>query len=294
MGRSLGRQNAVVGSFTSYDGTRLAYHEQGDGTPLVCLPGGPGCAAAYLGDLGGLAAYRRVVRLDTRGTGDSAVPADPETYRCDRLVDDVEALRAHLGLDTMDLLGHSAATGVAMLYATRYPHRLRRMILVTPSCRAAGLNLSDEERYAAIERRAGEPWYAEAYAATVRLDKGEPDPADELAAVPLSFGRWDAAAREWVESGAFHRFEPAQVGFYAPGALGEPARTRAALGALDVPVLAVGGDLDPAPTPRLVGELSGLFRHGRTVIIPGSGHFPWVDDPVAFVAAVEDFLGPRA
>lgn len=52
---------------------------------------------------------RQLVLLDLRGTGDSAVPDDPATYRCDRQAADVEALRAHLGLERVDLLAHSAA-----------------------------------------------------------------------------------------------------------------------------------------------------------------------------------------
>ena len=61
---------AVMGRFRSYDGTELAYHVQGRGPLLVCLPGGPGRSSAYLGDLGGLSAHRTLVLLDTRGTGD--------------------------------------------------------------------------------------------------------------------------------------------------------------------------------------------------------------------------------
>jgi len=76
-------------------------------------------ASAYLGDLGGLSAHRSLVLLDLRGTGESAVPADPASYRCDRLVDDVEALRAHLGMEQIDLLGHSAGGALAVLYAAR-------------------------------------------------------------------------------------------------------------------------------------------------------------------------------
>ncbi|MEV0589623.1 alpha/beta hydrolase, partial [Nonomuraea sp. NPDC050310] len=83
--------------FTSYDGTTLAYRRTGEGEPLVCLPGGPMRASAYLGDLGGLAGHRRLIMLDLRGTGDSATPDDHQTYRCDRQVEDVEALRVHLG-----------------------------------------------------------------------------------------------------------------------------------------------------------------------------------------------------
>ncbi|MEC3974790.1 alpha/beta fold hydrolase, partial [Amycolatopsis sp. H20-H5] len=90
-------------TFTAADGTELAYHVFGDGSPLICLPGGPMQASAYLDELGGLSAHRRLILLDLRGTGASAVPVDTTSYRCDRLVDDVEALREHLGLDRIDL-----------------------------------------------------------------------------------------------------------------------------------------------------------------------------------------------
>ncbi|CAD5914854.1 exported protein of unknown function [Streptomyces sp. KY75] len=71
-------------TFSAYDTTPLAYHLVGEGEPLICLPGGPMRASAYLGDLGGLSAVRQLVLLDLRGTGESAAPEDPSTYRCDR------------------------------------------------------------------------------------------------------------------------------------------------------------------------------------------------------------------
>ena len=122
-------------SLHAADGTELAYHVQGDGVPLVCLPGGPGRASAYLGDLGGLSARRRLVMLDMRGTGMSAVPADPASYRCDHLVGDVVSLRDHLGLDRFDLLGHSAGANVAVQYAAGHPGSLGKLVLITPSGR---------------------------------------------------------------------------------------------------------------------------------------------------------------
>ncbi|MGH3312055.1 MAG: alpha/beta fold hydrolase, partial [Streptomyces sp.] len=63
--------------FSSYDGTRLSYRvigddpTDGDRPPLVCLAGGPARDAAYIGDLGGLSAYRRLIVPDARGTGES-------------------------------------------------------------------------------------------------------------------------------------------------------------------------------------------------------------------------------
>ena len=40
-------------TFGARDGTRLAYRLNGHGEPLICLPGGPMQASAYLGNLGG-------------------------------------------------------------------------------------------------------------------------------------------------------------------------------------------------------------------------------------------------
>jgi hypothetical protein len=53
-----------VPRFASYDGTGIGYRVAGDGPPLVCLPGGPGRAAEYLGDLGGLTRWRQLILLD--------------------------------------------------------------------------------------------------------------------------------------------------------------------------------------------------------------------------------------
>ncbi|MDP9436236.1 MAG: alpha/beta hydrolase, partial [Actinomycetota bacterium] len=117
------------------DGTRLAYTSQGSGPPLLCLPGGPGRAGAYLEDLAGLADVRTLVVLDNRATGRSQVPADPASLRFDRLAGDVEALREHLGVEQAEVLGHSAGTLVAQAWAANHPERVRALVLVTPSGR---------------------------------------------------------------------------------------------------------------------------------------------------------------
>jgi pimeloyl-ACP methyl ester carboxylesterase len=161
-----------VPCFASYDGTQICYRVLGDGPPLVCLPGGPGRAAEYLGDLGGLSASRQLVLLDPRGVGASADPADPASFRADRLVSDVESLRVHLGLDRMDLLAHSAAAILATLYAAACPHHLSSLILITPGLAAVGVEESEEQGRAALARRAAEPWYPEALAALEQIMTG--------------------------------------------------------------------------------------------------------------------------
>lgn len=149
--------------FRSWDGTELAYRVVGSG-PLMCIPGGPGQAVEYLGELGGLSEHRTLILLDNRGTGASQAPRDPTTYRVDRLIQDVEALRGHLGLDRMDLFGHSASGGICLLYAAEHPHRLDHLVLVDPSLRVVGIP-SDLGVDEVLARRVHEPWYADAVAA---------------------------------------------------------------------------------------------------------------------------------
>ncbi|MBV9098136.1 MAG: hypothetical protein JO079_08760, partial [Frankiaceae bacterium] len=84
---------------TAADGTRLAVHRRGSGAPaLLCVPGGPGRASAYLGDLGGLDATFSLLLLDNRCTGQSELPADRDSLTFPRLADDVDAVRLALEL----------------------------------------------------------------------------------------------------------------------------------------------------------------------------------------------------
>lgn len=182
-------------TFHTYDGTELAYHLVGEGTPLICLPGGAMRASAYLGTLGGLSARRQLVLLDLRGTGDSAVPDDPATYRCDRQAADVEALRAHLGLERVDLLAHSAAGDLAALYAARYPHRLRNLVLVAPTTLATGLPAAVGDAREAAALRGSEPWYEDALAALEEIWAGRMTGELRARTRPFLYGRWDAAAQ---------------------------------------------------------------------------------------------------
>ncbi|MFE3323508.1 alpha/beta fold hydrolase [Streptomyces sp. NPDC059176] len=275
--------------FSAHDGTTLAYHLEGEGEPLVCLPGGPMRASAYLGDLGGLTAHRTLVRLDLRGTGDSAVPDDPATYRCDRLVDDVEALREHLGREDVDILAHSAAGNLAVLYAAAHPARVRSLTLVTPGGGALGTGASEQDWREAVARREGEPWYATGRAAWERFWAGS-DPDDLWPdIVPFLYGRWDAAAREHAADDAHQANQQARRAYYADGAF-DPAATIAAVADLRAPVLVLAGEYDGGPSPSRATRMAALFPHGTTQVVPGAAHYPWLDDPDAFSAAVAAFL----
>ena len=78
-------------------------------------------------------------------------------------------------------------------------------------------------------------------------------------------------------------------GFGAPGAF-NPAATREEAGRLAAPVLVYAGELDADPTPDTAAAAARLFPNATVTVQPGAAHFPWLDDPAFFTAAIAPFL----
>jgi proline iminopeptidase len=277
--------------YTSYDGTEIAYRELGEGPPLICLAGGPGRDAAYLGDLGGLDARRRLVIPDSRGTGESAPAADPAAYSFPRLAEDLEALRERLELDSFDLLTHDAAAATAQAYAASHGERLRRMVLGTPGSRLQGELPQDAREI--FESRSAEPWWPEAVTALNDLAAAQDmDRVKELLPLiaPMAYGRWEAPQQAHAAA------EPAQLnpvpraGFWQ--GVGEPVRKALLerLHGVKSPVLVITGDRDAVSGMRAGEVAAESFPQGRWQPLHEVGHYPWVDEPELFRAAVEEFL----
>ncbi|WP_239118028.1 alpha/beta fold hydrolase [Paractinoplanes ferrugineus] len=266
-------------NFESFDGTRLAFHRVGEGSPLICVPGGPMRASAYLGTLGGLADHHELLLLDLRGTGDSQPPVDPQTYRADRQLADVEALRTHLGLDRVAVAAHSAGAAIAVHHAAADPDRVSHLVLINPSPRVVDLEISDDDRLQAVEKRRGEPWFPAAYAALQRLWAGDATDEDFTRIAPLNYGRWDAEAQA---DAALGRNEEALPHYYA----GAPA----APSAVKAPVLLITGDYDPQIPPHRAADYAALFPDATLAVAPDTAHSAFVDQPTWFRETVTAFL----
>lgn len=116
--------------FTAPDGVALAWHEMGEGRPVILLHGLFSNAHVNWIKFGHAAEIAprgfRVIMPDLRGHGDSARPHDPAAYPPDILAHDGLALIAHLGLRDYDLGGYSlgARTSIRMAVLGARPRRL--------------------------------------------------------------------------------------------------------------------------------------------------------------------------
>ena len=113
------------------DGIELAWTARGEGPPLLLVHGFTGSQADWDGVVDDLAATgRRVVTVDQRGHGQSSHAAGEADYTFDALVADLSAFVDVLGLDDIDLLGHSMGGMVVMRYALDHQDRLASLVLM--------------------------------------------------------------------------------------------------------------------------------------------------------------------
>jgi pimeloyl-ACP methyl ester carboxylesterase len=278
-------------SFATADGRTLAYREDGRGPVLVGHPGGPGFSSRYFDDLAGLARDRTLVLLDPRGTGGSSAPPDG-SYTIDDYVSDVEELRGHLGLDRIDLLGHSHGGVVAQAYAAAHPEHTNKLVL------ASTLARFHVEQQEAMEKgmasRATEPWYADARAALEAEQAGAFTTDDELLTLclremPFYFATYGDAEREFV----VHMGKDVICGA-ALKAFNDDTFTsfdmRPLLPSITAPTLVIAGNEDFITGPACARELAALLPDATLVLLDGVGHMIFVEARDDVRRAVLGFL----
>jgi len=274
------------------DGRTLAYRRVGRGPTLVCHGGGPGFSAFYFGDLAGLDERLELVLLDPRGTGGSDRPADARAYDVEDYSNDLEELREHLGLERINLLGHSHGGVVAIDYAARFPDRIDRLVLASTLARFAQEQMGAME--SAMAAKAGEPWYDDARAA-LEAEQAARFATDEelgelaLRELPFYFARYGESEQAYVES--LRADVPnADTLRYFNQEIFETFDLRPQLGKITAPTLVVTGEEDFITGPVCATEIEQGLRDPRKENIPGAGHFVFIEAPEAFRKTVFDFL----
>jgi proline iminopeptidase len=285
---------AKKGFIDAGNGVKLYYRLVGSGSePVVLINGGPGFTSDYLADdLTTMARNHSLLVYDQRGIGRSTLVGDSTALAAQRYVEDLEAIRKHLGLDQLTLFGHSWGVALAALYAMQYPERVRRMILV---------GAIPAERSSLVS--AFQAMAAARDSATLRR-------MTELARIRGANPSDRAACREYYQLWFTPFFGASKAASRMKGNVcaGSPESlknkqnvdkfTFASLGNWDwttslsrvvVPTLIIQGELDPLPIES-ARKWAAAMPNARLLELKGVGHFPYVETPEVFFAAVDRFL----
>lgn len=107
--------------------------EGGPGLPLLLLHGGPGAGHDYLEPLEGLAIDRPVIFYDQLGCGKSDKPDNRALWTIERFADEIDEVRAALGLSECHILGQSWGGWLGVEYLLRQPKGLASFVLASTS-----------------------------------------------------------------------------------------------------------------------------------------------------------------
>ncbi|WP_165234166.1 alpha/beta fold hydrolase [Aquisphaera insulae] len=252
-----------------------AMGEQGD--PLIFLSGLGGDHRAFGLAQRYFAARYRTLAFDARDAGQS--DRARAAYTTEDMADDVAAWLEAIDVPPAHVLGQSLGGLVAQQLVLRHPRRVKSLMLVSSHAGSNEWRRAVVDSWVLLRRqvpvgnftRATLPWlvgppfyqHQNQVDGLVRFAEKNPWPQDA-----------EAFARQ------------------ARSAMGHDARRL--LGSVDVPCLVLSGELDLVNPPRIAGELSGLIRGSKLVVMPGVGHMPHIEDKANFRRHVEEFLGEIA
>ena len=270
-------------------GGSLSGWMDGAGPPVLLLHGGPGLSFEYLDQLGEeLVPDFRVAAYQQRGLEPSTV-SGPFTIA--QAVDDALAVLDALGWERAFVVGHSWGGQLALRLAAAHPERLEAALAVDPlgvvgdggmaafgAEMAARTSREDRERHIELDERAM---------------SGQGTPEDFLESLRLVWPAYFADPEDVPPMPPLRMSVEAYSGVINEVTT-DTDRIAAALAATEVPYGVLAGGASPMPWGQAARATVELSPHAFLKVIPGGGHFPWLDEPGCVRDALRRLAPARA
>jgi len=271
------------------NGTQLYIKTFGKGEPLLIVHGGPGMNHSYfMPHLDALSKKFKIVLYDQRASGKSAIPST-DSISLKFFVDDIEAIRKYLGVDKLNILGHSWGVIPAVEYGIRYPLNTKSLIL----CNPVPLNREFDHQMAVNQKS--------------KLTKQDSTDRATLFASPEFKSGNTQAYKKLLLLSFRHSFYSAsnykKLHYEMPE--NYPQASRAlftgltpdlktydyyeAVKAFSFPVLIIHGQVDAIPLSA-VTRMQSSISNASLEVYQKSGHFVFIDEPKKFKSSVQKFL----
>ena len=270
----------------------IAWEQSGsaDGIPVVVIHGGPGG--------GGQPSYRQyfdpaafnIIQFDQRGCGKSTPYAELEGNNTQASVSDLEALRAHLGLEKWHVFGGSWGSTLSLIYAQHHPERVMSLVLRGIfMCRKSELHWFYQDGASHLFPDAFEPYRnhipteEQNDLISAYYKRLTSDDVEVRRAAAKEWTRWEMATSrlfpdpEYLEKAddldfavAFARIE---CHYFINGIFVEEGFILKRAKTIEhIPTVIVQGRYDVVCPPRSAWELHKAMPKSRLVMVPDAGH----------------------
>ena len=272
------------------NGVQIHYTVRGSGPVLIAHSGGPGMDARDWDDFARIDEFVTIVAIHPRGSGLSG-PAAGDAYLLPDYAADVEALRAHLGLEKPIVMGWSHGGMVAQQFAFTCPDSLSKLILFDTSA-YFGEFLNDIET--AVQEFKDEPWFERSFAALKAEWDGKYETDEDMARLwaeemKFYFKKFDARAEAYHER---TKDLPVRIAPLKTFNDREAANMdlRPHLAKITVPTLVIVGRHDFITNLSMAEEMVKHIPNARLEIFEDSGHFAFVEEAEKFYRVIKEFV----
>ena len=268
----------------------IYYKTIGEGEPLLIIHGGPVLDHQYLLEhFETLSRTYKLIFYDQRACGRSGQEIDPDHMTFAAMLNDIESIRAHLGYDSVSVLGHSWGGLLAMKYAIAHDARVDKLILsnsMAPSAEDWNReNLALSERYTAGDRE-----QLDKLSSSGLLRSKEAAPyITQMMMLSYKTQFFDTEKMEnlnlfitndyHLRSAVFMRIAEEMEGYDHYDDLSN----------MSSPSLIIFGANEPAVDLYLT-KFTNSMPYAESLVIDKSGHFPFIEQPHQYFQAVKDFL----
>ena len=251
----------------------------GRGRPALVLHGGLGLDQTLYRSLDPLGDMLQLIYVDHRGNGRSARP-DPATLTMEGWADDAHRVgQAVAGGAPVVVIGHSYGGFIAQELAIRHPDAVSDLVLV---CTTPGQLGAAEE-----PAPPGPPVPAEFEQMLAAPPTTDDEMGPAMAALATAYvHQTDPPVLRRLMTGTVFSASAMQRGFEVLGGWSSVDR----LGSVTARTLVVAGRHDGLTSWPQAHRIAGRVPGAEVVVLEDSSHFPWLDEPDAFFAAVRAWL----
>jgi pimeloyl-ACP methyl ester carboxylesterase len=262
------------------NGYDMAYLDVGSGPPLVCVHGSLCDFRIWSAVLGPLTRKHRVIAVSLRHFFPEHWDGICDTYSIAQHVDDVIGFIERLGVEPVDLMGHSRGGHISFRVAQRRPDLLRRLILAEPGGELDPTLDSD------VKPGAPSPLAARFKVSADLIAAGDIDGGltffMEAIEGPGAWARLPATPKQLLRDNAMTLIGQVRDS--------RPPFSKADAESITPPTLFIGGARTKGLLPKVLHTLAAHVKGSKTRMIPGTSHPMFEQAPQKYCEIVLEFL----
>jgi len=240
---------------------RLHYLEAGSGPVLILAHSNGASAYEYEFVIEALSSRYRVIAWDMPGQGDSDCP--PRFFSAHDFADALVALMDALGIHRASVVGSSVGGSIVIALAARHAARMERVFIVEYPIRSDAV-------------------WVEGWARTEKMWTNTPQTMDVISprlragkATPAFVERWNIDRAKAGPKNCLNAMWAMRL-----------HDVMADLATMSAPAMVIYGSKGPAIQTRATMERA--LPKAPIIVCEDCGHFPMIDDPAAFIAAIDE------